>query len=79
MKRSFRTLSCALLLGACVVGAPSASLANKGAQSPYDTIYVVLKDTYLRAAPEANAAKNILLPKAQKGLSCVGAAMNSVS
>lgn len=68
MKRFFRTLSCALLLGAYVAGAPSASLANKGAQSPYDTIYVVLKDTYLRAAPEANAAKKYPLAKGTEGV-----------
>ncbi|WP_321446809.1 hypothetical protein [uncultured Cohaesibacter sp.] len=68
MKRSIRLLSCTLLLCAGVAGAPSSSMANKGAQSPYDTIYVVLKDTYLRAAPEVNSAKKYLLAKGTEGV-----------
>nr|WP_321456695.1 hypothetical protein [uncultured Cohaesibacter sp.] len=40
----------------------------KGAQSPYDTMYVVLKDTYLRAAPEANSKIKYHLPRGTEGV-----------
>nr|WP_321459466.1 hypothetical protein [uncultured Cohaesibacter sp.] len=67
MKFETRALSCALLLAAAMVLSPDASMA-KGAQSPYDSIYVVLKDTYLRAAPEENSARKYPLAKGTEGV-----------
>ena len=56
-----------LLILAGIVAAPVAQ-AGKGAQSPYDTIYVVLADTHLRSAPEEGSAVKYDLPKGTEGV-----------
>lgn len=55
-----------LMMGSLAL--PSDANAGKGAQSPYDTIYVVLKDTYLRAAPEEASARKFPLAKGTEGV-----------
>ena len=50
-----------------VVAAPSAGL-TQGAQSPYDTVYVVITETSLRQAPEAGSAIKSPLAKGTQGV-----------
>ncbi len=64
MKRSVAIASLVLLSG--LMSAPA--VQAQGAQSPYDTIYLVLKDTTLRAAPEAGTSVKGLVAKGTKGI-----------
>ena len=62
-----KTLVSMAAMGICLALDPAA-IAAKGAQSPYDTMYLVLKDTYLRAAPEPDSAKKFPLGKGTQGV-----------
>ncbi|TLP48825.1 MULTISPECIES: hypothetical protein [Cohaesibacter] len=65
------SLKTQLIVGAsafCLaLGVNSLALA-KGAQSPYDTIYEVIADTNLRAAPEAGSKVKVPLDKGTEGV-----------
>ena len=47
---------------------PAVGASAQGAQSPYDTIYRVIGDTSLRAAPEDGSAVKAALPKGTEGV-----------
>ena len=57
--------SLSLLAAAIPIGD---AMAGKGAQSPYDTIYKVTKDTQLRAAPEIGSVRKVDLAKGTEGV-----------
>ncbi|SNY93940.1 hypothetical protein SAMN04515647_4259 [Cohaesibacter sp. ES.047] len=50
------------------VAASEHALAARGAQSPYDTLYVVTKDTAIRSAPEVGSAIKAPLAKGTEGV-----------
>ena len=59
--------TCGLIAAVALSGASQGALA-RGAQSPYDTIYVVISDTELRSAIEPGSSVVAKLDKGTEGV-----------